>query len=68
MRKATTCGIAVLLVALICQLGRPWKTKPYQQWNDEDIQKVFTTSPWAQKVTVEGTWKPVWPSNRLMGL
>ena len=68
MRKATISGVAILLIAVIAWAGGdPWKTKPYQQWNDEDIQKVFTTSPWAVKVTVEGTWKPVQGVNSANG-
>lgn len=60
MRKTVMCGTAILVIAVLAWAGGdPWKTKPYQQWNDEDIQKVFSASPWSQKVTVEGTWKPV---------
>ncbi|MFZ0581244.1 MAG: hypothetical protein WAN72_14015 [Candidatus Acidiferrales bacterium] len=60
MKKAMMCGVTILVVAMLAWAGGdPWKTKPYQQWTDEDIQKVFTASPWSQKVAVEGTWKPV---------
>jgi hypothetical protein len=60
MRKAAAGGLAIVVLTLLAWTGtEPWKSKPYQQWNDEDIQKVFTDSPWARKVIVEGTWKPV---------
>lgn len=60
MRKMMLCGAAVLIVALVAFAGGdPWKTKPYTEWTDEDIQKVFTGSPWAKTVAIEGTWKPV---------
>ena len=26
-----------------------WETKPFQDWNDKDIQKVFNNSPWARQ-------------------
>ena len=61
MKKAFTCSLAILVIAALASAGGgPAKdAKRYQQWNDEDIQKVFTDSPWSRKVTVEGTWKPV---------
>jgi hypothetical protein len=39
--------------------GDPWKSKPYQQWDDKDIAKVFVGSPWSRSVTVEETWEPL---------
>ena len=60
MRKSLITLFAVLIIAALTFAGNePWKSKPYQQWNDEDIQKIFTDSPWSRKVTVEGTWRPV---------
>lgn len=51
---------AFLLVSLASAgSGDPWKSKPYQQWDDKDINKVFTNSPWSQSVTVEETWEPL---------
>ncbi|MFZ0884156.1 MAG: hypothetical protein WAN14_12220 [Candidatus Acidiferrales bacterium] len=68
MKKAFTCSLAILVIAVLAWAGgEPWKTKRYQQWNDEDIQKVFTDSPWSRKVTVEGTWKPVQGVNSASG-
>jgi hypothetical protein len=60
MRKTIIGGAAILMIAMLAWAGGdPWKTKPFQQWNDEDIQKIFTDSPWSRTVRVEGTWKPV---------
>jgi hypothetical protein len=60
MRKSAMNLLAILVITTLAWAGTdPWKSKPYQQWNDEDIQKIFTDSPWTRKVTVEGTWKPV---------
>jgi hypothetical protein len=40
-----------ILVALLCALvtlagDEPWKTKAYQEWNDEDVSQVLHDSPW----------------------
>jgi hypothetical protein len=60
MRIKLRLAMAILAVATVAWAGGDvWKTKPYTQWTDEDIQKVFTSSPWARTVTVEGTWKHV---------
>lgn len=37
----------------------PWKGKPYEQWEDKDIQKVFTDSPWARTATITRSWVPL---------
>jgi len=42
---ATAC--AVLLLA-----AEPWKNKEYTEWNDEEISKVLSDSPWAKEKTV----------------
>jgi hypothetical protein len=51
----------VFLLAFLAKAGSgdPWKSKPYQQWDDKDIAKVFTGSPWSHSVTVEETWQPL---------
>jgi hypothetical protein len=36
----------------------PWKGKPYDQWDDKDLQRVFTDSPWARTATITRTWVP----------
>lgn len=62
-KSIVRASIIMALAVLTAWAGSdPWKSKPYKQWNDEDIQRVFTDSPWSRKVTVEGTWKPVAPT------
>src|SRR5580704_12731476 len=29
-----------------------WVAKPYTDWNDKDLAKIMTDSPWARKVSV----------------
>jgi hypothetical protein len=54
------CSAAILLVAAAAwAAGDPWKDKSFNQWDDKDLQKVFTASPWAKVLTVENTWADV---------
>ena len=59
--KLVSSIVLIVLVSAVAWAGGDdvWRSKPYSQWTDEDIQKVFTASPWAKTVTVEGTWKHV---------
>lgn len=42
--------ILTAAAALVCAGQESWRSKPYQQWNQEDIQQVLWQSPW---VTIE---------------
>jgi hypothetical protein len=58
MRKAILVSSAVLIVAaLVFAGGDPWKSKPYQQWDDKDIQRILQDSPWAKAVQVDAYWR-----------
>jgi len=58
MRKAILVTSAVLAVtALVFADGDPWKTKPYQQWDDKDVQRILHDSPWSKVVQVIANWK-----------
>jgi len=37
----------------------PWKGKPYDQWDEKDLQRVFSDSPWARTTTITRTWRPL---------
>lgn len=55
-------SVTVLLSALagLSWAGNdPWKTKPFQQWDDKDIARILTDSPWAHRVAIEAAWKPM---------
>jgi hypothetical protein len=57
MRKATI--LAVLLAAgLAYGSNETWKTKPYQQWDQNDVKEILTSSPWVKRIVVTATWKP----------
>ncbi len=61
MRRALQMNVKFLLALLVFSslawaADVPWKGKPYDQWDDKNIQKVFTDSPWARTATVTRTW------------
>jgi hypothetical protein len=61
MRKKIVAGIAILIVAVVAGAGgEPWKSKPYQQWDEKDVMAVLQTSPWAKVgVAASGAWRPM---------
>jgi hypothetical protein len=57
MRKAIVGSLALVVVALLAWASSdPWKSKPYDQWDAKDVQKVMNGSPWARTVTVDANW------------
>jgi hypothetical protein len=60
----STVVALIALVALVWAGGPSWKDKPYQQWTDEDISRLFTDSPWAHTLKIERTWVP-WVNKEL---
>lgn len=61
MRKISTGAAVVLLVSLLAWAGGdPWKSKPYQQWNQKDVTQIFQQSPWAMSnLQPQGAWQPL---------
>jgi hypothetical protein len=55
-RMLACCATILLVAAATWAAGDPWKDKSFNQWDDKDLQKIFTASPWAKVVTVENTW------------
>ncbi|MFZ0638666.1 MAG: hypothetical protein WA020_15175 [Candidatus Acidiferrales bacterium] len=56
MRKATILAVFVA-VGLAYGASEAWKTKPYQQWDENDVKEILTTSPWVKHTTVLAIWK-----------
>ncbi len=57
MRNTLKCFLAMLVAASICYAADlPWKSKPYDQWTEKDLQKIFSDSPWARMSTITRTW------------
>jgi hypothetical protein len=61
MRKTVVMGVGVLALALMVWAGGdPWKSKPFQQWNENDVNTVFQSSPWARpNLQPLGAWRPM---------
>jgi hypothetical protein len=49
----------MLFSAAVWAGGEPWKGKPYQQWDDKDVERVFLDSPWSRTTTITRTWLPI---------
>jgi hypothetical protein len=58
MRKAILIGSAAIVLAAVVFAGNndPWKSKPYQQWDDKDVRRILGDSPWSKIVQVDATW------------
>jgi hypothetical protein len=58
MRKAILIGSATIVLAAVVFAGNndPWKSKPYQQWDDKDVRKILGDSPWSKVIQVDATW------------
>jgi hypothetical protein len=50
--KILLIGTAALLLGVAVLASDVWKDKPYQSWDQKDVQKVMGDSPWAQKVEI----------------
>jgi len=58
MRKAILIGSVVIILAAVVFAGNdPWKSKPYQQWDEKDVRKILGDSPWSKIIQVDATWK-----------
>jgi hypothetical protein len=57
MKRATLVGLAVVLLVSVAYADDVWKSKPYQQWDLKDVQKILADSPWAHVVHVTASWR-----------
>lgn len=58
MRKLFLAVTFFSVAALAWAGDTPWKDKPYDQWDQKDVTKILSDSPWAKTVRVDSTWKP----------
>ncbi len=57
MRRAIFFTLAVLTAAgLAFGASQVWMSKPYQQWNENDIREILQRSPWVKETTVLASW------------
>jgi hypothetical protein len=52
-------SVMIIFGAVVLASGEPWKGKPYQLWDDKDLQRIFTDSPWTRTTTITRTWLPI---------
>ena len=53
VRKIIYSAATILVAAsLVWAANDPWKSKPYDQWDDKDIQRIFNDSPWSKVVQI----------------
>jgi hypothetical protein len=57
MRKFTLFGVIFLVIAgLAYASSQVWIEKPYQQWDEKDVQEILMHSPWIKQTTVMSSW------------
>jgi hypothetical protein len=57
MRRAILSMVAVLATfGLAYGASQVWMTKPYQQWNENDVREILQHSPWIKETTVLASW------------
>lgn len=57
MRKIAILTTGLALAGLVYGASDVWKTKPYQQWDQNDIKEVLTNSPWVKHAVVDASWQ-----------
>jgi hypothetical protein len=56
MRKTKILAIFFVAAGLAYGANDVWKTKPYQQWDQNDLKEVLTNSPWVKQTSVMASW------------
>jgi hypothetical protein len=57
VRRVFLAGLLFSVAATLAWAASdPWKSKPYQQWDEKDIRKILTDSPWSKVIQVPAAW------------
>ena len=57
LSKPLTLLLGLLLGTTLLWAGdKPWKAKPYQQWNEKELQAILTDSPWVRVTPIQRSW------------
>jgi hypothetical protein len=54
-RYVLPLGAAMLALVAAAFAGDVWKDKPYQSWDQKDVQKILNDSPWVQIDKIVGS-------------
>jgi hypothetical protein len=51
--------LSLLLGTTLLWAGdKAWKAKPYQQWNEKEVEAILTDSPWVRITPIQRSWRP----------
>lgn len=56
VRAGAAALLALAVVAVARAGGPPWKTKPFEQWTQNDVREILRDSPWAKVQYVPQEW------------
>jgi len=60
LSKPLAMLLGLLLGTTLLWAGdKPWKAKPYQQWDEKELQAILTDSPWVRVTPIQRSWLPV---------
>ncbi|HWG60004.1 MAG TPA: hypothetical protein VN661_13245 [Candidatus Acidoferrales bacterium] len=57
MRKTALGVFVIFALATLVWASDPWKSKPYQQWDKDDVRKILTDSPWSKVIPEDANWR-----------
>jgi hypothetical protein len=57
-KQVMLIGIGALALAAAAFAGDIWKEKPYETWDQKEVQKILFDSPWAQQIQMGGGGGP----------
>jgi len=52
-------SVTLAFTALAWGGDEPWRAKPYKEWSEKDLERIFAYSPWSQKAELTRTWQPL---------
>lgn len=54
VNRTRSCGLLLLTATLLLAESTPaWKTKPVEQWDNEDAKQLLADSPWVGRATLQ---------------
>lgn len=58
MRRYGIFGLLAILLTLAVAAWAvdPWKGKPVDQWDENDVNKILSDSPWVRRIQIEAKW------------
>lgn len=56
-KKALWISIACLACSVAAWAGDVWKDKTYKEWNEAEVNKILSDSPWARPLVVVASWR-----------